>query len=358
MAYRFEPGEPLGDELRRALVEQLRRASDDLARPTPDPEGDPDANPARATGPDDESVHTARKRIKKARSLLRLGRADLGKATVSHAQAELRAAADRLAPQREADAAVESARWLLDVARRSEADGHVQADEPAVLVAAAAALVAATERDVDQRRAAGAALTWGGARTVARTLEQTADWLAGRPSRADGWDAIGPGLRRQYERGREAQRGLPAEPSVEELHEWRKRVKDLGYHERVLRRAWPSVQRPLLDAANELADLLGLDHDLGLLLARIDPSDQADQADDPVSHLSADDRRALRALVVGERARLEGEARRIGRRLYAERPGAWTRRHRAWWSAAAAEVEAVAAAETETEREPARPDPG
>ena len=57
---------------------------------------------------------------------------------------------------------------------------------------------------------------------------------------------------------------------VELLHEWRKRVKDLWYHAKLLEEAWPPVLQALGDEAHALADHLGDDHDLGVLAERIE----------------------------------------------------------------------------------------
>ena len=46
--------------------------------------------------------------------------------------------------------------------------------------------------------------------------------------------AIESGLLRSYRDGRKAFAQARREPSIEALHTWRKRVKDLWYHERLL----------------------------------------------------------------------------------------------------------------------------
>ena len=404
MAYRIDPGEPVGAEVRRALGEQLRRAAEDLARPpappapsspspTPDGSGaDPivevtgsgahqDVAGAARTGPSEDSVHTARKRIKKARSLLRLARPDLGGTVVRHAQAELRECADRLAPQREADAAVEAATWLELAAHRDRLAREVEgeADDAASATAAGAWWLVEFLRTDAERRQARGALSWPAARSVALRLVRTAEWIDRVPARADGWDAIGPGLHRQYRLGRAALDALPDEPTVDELHEWRKRVKDHGYHTRLLRNLWPDVLKPVQRAAEELAELLGGDHDLGLLLARLSAErdvdrqpgerepehrefllrldarlssrpaepepyewsdDGLDDTYEPLDALQTDHRRYLRELITAERATMQRDARRLGARLYAERPRARTRRLRAWWLLAEATAHA------------------
>ena len=76
---------------------------------------------------------------------------------------------------------------------------------------------------------------------------------------------IGPGLKRSYRRGRNRFRDVRAEASDEWVHEWRKRVKDLWYHLRLVRNAKKSVLGEAADEAHELSDLLGDHHDLAVL---------------------------------------------------------------------------------------------
>ena len=87
------------------------------------------------------------------------------------------------------------------------------------------------------------------------------DW----PLDHDSFEALRDGLERTYRRGRRDFRAARADPSVEALHEWRKRVKELWYHHTLLRPIWPPVMQAVGDEAHELADRLGDDHDLAML---------------------------------------------------------------------------------------------
>jgi CHAD domain-containing protein len=122
------------------------------------------------------------------------------------------------------------------------------------------------------------------------------------------------GAVRAYARGRDALAAVERERSVEALHEWRKRVKDLWYHQRLLRDAWETPLKALADESHRLADLLGDDHDLAMLADRL-----AGAGPSP-------DTEAIRALIVERRAELQDEALRLGRRLYVEKPRSYGRR--------------------------------
>ena len=307
MAYRLDPALPTSSEVRRALAEQLGRAAQELRVPG---------------GPSAEGIHEVRKRIKKARSLLRLARADVGAGVARHANAELRQVGADLARQRDADALVEA------VDRLAAAD-----PPPAPDVAEALARVRAALADRAEQVRAGDEIDRAVVRTAARTLEQLVVWLERVPAHAEGWDALGPGLARSHRRGRAAFAALPAEPSAEALHEWRKRVKDLWYQQRLLRRLWPEAQRPVIEAADQLADVLGQEHDLALL---VDVLAAVDEVVAPEVGVEPADRDLVVAVADARRADLQAVARELGIRLFADHEGAWERRHAAWWEAASA----------------------
>ena len=71
------------------------------------------------------------------------------------------------------------------------------------------------------------------------------DW----PLEDDSFAALEPGLRRMYRRGRREWRALQKNPSVEGLHEWRKRAKELWYDHELLRELWKPVMKAVGDEA-------------------------------------------------------------------------------------------------------------
>jgi CHAD domain-containing protein len=140
----------------------------------------------------------------------------------------------------------------------------------------------------------------------------------------EGFEVVGPGLRRAYARGRRRMAEAQAETTDERLHEWRKRSKDLWYHLRLLRPAWRPVLEPLADQAHELSDLLGDDHDMVVLSAHLDDRGVA---------LSDEQRDHVGGLVTRRRSELQKEAFALGELLYAEKPKAFARRIGAYWQA-------------------------
>jgi CHAD domain-containing protein len=161
---------------------------------------------------------------------------------------------------------------------------------------------------------------------AAKLLSGVCGKLAGMELRADGWELVEPGLRRSYLRGRERLAEVVDDPSPERLHEWRKRVKDLWYHHRVLRRAWPEVMGAYGDELDRLADELGRDHDLSALADRLGSDSDAKPDLRALYHTVID-------LIHATRTEALPGTLDLGGRLYGETSDAFTRRLSRWWSA-------------------------
>jgi CHAD domain-containing protein len=275
-AYRLRLEEPLREEIVRVAVGRIDHALDELR-------GDTDSSPEQA-------VHEARKDMKKLRALLRL----VGDKAIRREAAVFRDAARELAGLRDADV------MLATLDRLEAGTGPLRQALEAHRI----------------RTAGGAHGPASGAATA--MLEEARERVAGWPLEGDGF---AEGLLRSYRRGRRAWRTARKEPSTENLHEWRKRVKDLWYHLSLLEEAWKPVMTALSDEAHELSDRLGDDHDLAVLLEWA-----SEHAPD-----SAD----LEPLVAGRRRELQHDAFVLGARLYADKPRAFVGRVERWWQASA-----------------------
>jgi len=289
-AYRLGAGEPAGDGMRRIAIGRLDHALDQL----------------EGAGADPEAVHEARKDLKKLRAVLRLLRRRLGEEVYSRENAGARDTGRMLAGARDAQVRLETLASLIESgATQTERLTEFRARLEADLSAQAADHVRGTEP----------------ATRIAEAKERAGAWPVG----GDGWDVVGPGLKRSYRRGRARMADALAQPSMENLHEWRKRVKDLWYHLRIIAPAWPPVIDALAEEAHVLSERLGDDHDLAALgsSARL----HHDAFEDPA------DLDALLDAVARRRSELQSEAVAIGRRLYADEPGAFMARAKAWWRA-------------------------
>ena len=177
---------------------------------------------------------------------------------------------------------------------------------------------------LQHERDATASFAPGDPRAAAR-IAAAVDRVRGWPVGGDGWDAIESGLRRSYRRGGATMRDAVADPTVERLHEWRKRVKDLWYHLRILTPAWPAVVEALAEEAHVLSEQLGDDHDLAMLATAA--RDHADAFAEPL------DLDALVDAIDDRRSELQRSATSLGRRLYADEPEAFIARIEVWWRA-------------------------
>lgn len=285
MAYKLDLADDFASAARVAARERLGKGAKVLR------EGQAD-DPVGA-------VHQARKEVKKARSLLRLSRPALDKRTYQRENRTLRDASRTVAHVRDADVMVETVDAL-----RERFVGQLPARTFTDLRRRLA-------RQAKRSRAQaggeiGAELT-GAFEAVARRVDE---W----PLEGAGWGAPRKGIARAYNRGRRTFKTADKDPTTENLHECRKRVKDLWYHQRLLVLAWPAVLKAQADEAHALSDLLGDDHDLAVLAQRLQDQPQSAQVE------------AVLELVARRREELLAQIRTLGRRVYAEKQKPFVRR--------------------------------
>jgi CHAD domain-containing protein len=295
MAYRFRSDESVREAFARCASEQLDRAVSELSEHIGD-------DPVHA-------VHSARKAVKKERSLLRLMRGSMPSTQRRRENRRLRKAARGLSAARDAEVMIDT---LDELAKRYV--GQLPENtfegirEPLV-------------RTRDEQRAQLIDSTLGDQAVggLGAVRLRVDDWRL-----ADGgWAAIEDGLLRSYTSGRAAFARAQSHRDMDEWHEWRKRVKDLWYQQRLLSAVGGPMVKGQAKDADVLADLLGDDHDLGVLRRSL----AAGAIHAPV------DVDAVIALIDHRRGELQSEALWIGARVYAEKPKAFRRRMRRSWKA-------------------------
>jgi CHAD domain-containing protein len=290
-AYRLKAGEPLPQGIVLSAHGRIDHAIAELR-------GESDSSA-------EEAVHEARKDLKKLRALLRMTRGELGEDTFRRENACFRDAGRELAGVRDSDVMLETLTALdLPAGMGWELRKTIQG-QPAL-------------GGGDGRRTAAAG--------VVAMLREARGRVVEWPLERDSFDALHDGLKRTYRRGRRDFRAARSEPTVEALHEWRKRVKELWYHHTLLRALWPTVMQAVGDEAHELANRLGDDHDLAMLAGWVRDNAQAEPE--------------FFEAVEGRRSELQGEAMALGERLYADKPGAYVRRLRGLWKASPTSVRA------------------
>jgi CHAD domain-containing protein len=306
--------EPLAGGFKRMATEQLELAIEQLSA-------------GNGAGPADEAIHETRKALKRLRTMLRVIEASRGERAVAQETAALKEVASQLSAARDAE----------------------------VMLATLEGLVERHPRKLDRRgvRRLRARLTKEREQARAQTLGDpvrmalvVADLSACR-LRVQTWepppgrerDLLEPGLRRLYGAGRrryKRARASKGERSVA-MHEWRKRVKDLRYLGEMLeRRPSPSALaralpgppaerkprpdresaplRKLARRADALGEILGEEHDLAVLAARVRRSHGKKGAH---PRLGPKTRKALLKAIAGRRRKLQRRALKQGRTLYA-----------------------------------------
>jgi CHAD domain-containing protein len=201
----------------------------------------------------EEAVHEARKSFKRLRAIVRLARDQLGDDIYRRENGELRDLGRRLSGQRDSQVLLET----LD------AVAVTQSPPPGLRESLAA------ERAMAQRDGVPDDVV----PELRRVRKRIADW----PLDQDGLESLEPGFRRVYRRARRAYRRAERDPTTENLHELRKRSKDLWYCAQILRPASPQRMKSLGRAAHKLSDLIGGEHDLAMLAERVQM--------DPLAHL-------------------------------------------------------------------------
>ena len=112
-----------------------------------------------------------------------------------------------------------------------------------------------------------------------KAIEKGRGHILAWPLETDSWKLIEAGIFQSYRRGRRAMRSVRADPGAENVHEWRKRAKDLWYQLRIVRDAWPALLGATADQVHELADLLGDHHDLAVLAEDLEDREGIDARD-------------------------------------------------------------------------------
>ena len=281
--------------MRRLVDGRIERAAERLAE-------------AKVAEDPTSSVHGARKDLKKLRSALRLLRDELGEERYRAENNAYRAAGRLLSHSRDAEVKVETVEDICERGRGSLPPGA--ADEWLEALR--------EERDtaVEATRDGGSTGLGEALELVEDSRERVRSW----PLATDSWELVGPGIERAYRRGRKRMRAAEAERSAANVHEWRKRVKDLWYQLRILEDATPKSLSDRIEVADHLADALGDHHDLAVL-----------RDDLLVRDLPTVRRADLVEAIAQRQEELAETAFDLGGRLYREKPKRFRKKmHRGW----------------------------
>lgn len=283
MAYRLRQHETIPAGISRIVCEQLDMAMNGFSNLKHDRH---------------ECIHATRKALKKTRAILRLVRTELGKVYTTE-NSRLRDAGRQLAEIRDATARIET----LDKMRKLVGDTL----EPERFAELRATLVRQREMlaeavDIEQRIA-----------EVQEALQGARCQVPAWPLRTNSFKAIRPGLTDIYRSGQTTMAHAYAQSTVENFHEWRKRVKDHWYHVRLLRDIWPEMLGSYEAELDRLADHLGDDHDLAVFRMTLQEEGRSIGSEAVIA--------TLLERIDQRQRELRGEAATLGQRIFAERPG-------------------------------------
>ncbi len=279
MPFRFRSGESPGSEARRIARELIARTISDWE----------DDSLGR-----DVQIHRARVHCKKLRSLLRLCRPCLG-STFTRENRALRDAA-RLVSQARDDKILREC--FSSLARKLKEPSAI-ASVSALANKLDAAWMSRRHDEIEMRT----------------TMEAFCSALRGVRSRLEYWplDELSWGdLRAAHRRAlQQVRKGLERckkHPDTENFHQWRKDVKYYLYQLDFLRDFWHSGNLSLRKQAALLAEDLGADHDLAVLLHYLEENEE---------DLPADGAASLRMAAFARRRKLEQRAFKRAKKLLA-----------------------------------------
>jgi len=287
MGFRLKLREPLPDGLKRVFQEQIESALR-LCR-----------HPAKERG---VTVHEVRKHLKKVRAAMRLAIGEVGKNRHAREDRCVRKIGRLVSDLRDAQVRLQTLVHLQErAAKRSGENSFPHTEELLSL----------------ERESFSAAFA-GWQKQAVPQLERAEARLMEWPFEGLTWKQICGAVGKIYKRG---QRGLAKtikDPVPENFHAWRKRVKDIWYQLRILQPLNRVVLEEMAHDAEVLGELLGLEHDLHFLLARL----ERESGDETL----LDELALLRKVISRHGKRLRTNALELGRRFYAEPAKAFAKR--------------------------------
>jgi CHAD domain-containing protein len=271
-----------------------------------------DAQQALQQGSKAQGVHNSRKRFKQLRGILRLVRFGLAEKSYDRENTALRDAGRPLSEVRDADVMIETLDELIQHFK-----GHVRKGSFKKL-----------RSQLIERRTKIRKQIIEEDKAISKVLKSTKE-IRSRikrwPKFPDHFAILKKGVRRIYARGQEEMDISFKDPTVENLHEWRKSVKYLRYQLEMFEDLTESIITEMAEEAHTLADKLGLDHDLAVLEELL--HGEMKKACTPKQQ------EVLTALIRQRRTELQKEAEEMGPHLYGETAKQFCIRLEGYWDA-------------------------
>jgi len=287
MGFRLKLREPLPDGLKRVFREQIESALE-LCR-----------HPAKQRG---ITVHEVRKHLKKLRAAMRLAITEVGKARHAREDRCVRKIGRLVSDLRDAQVRLQTLIQLRDeTAKRPEDNPFPRIEELLLL----------------ERESFTAAFA-GWQKQAIPQLERVEARLLKWPLEGLTWKQVCGAVGKIYKRCQRVLVKTIKHPDSENFHAWRKRVKDIWYQLRILQPLNRMVLTEMAHDAEVLGELLGREHDLAFLWARL----EKEWGDETLR----DELAQLEKLIRKRGKRLRTNALELGRRFYAEPAKAFAKR--------------------------------
>jgi len=306
MELQLDLAENIPDAIRHLATEQVKIALDQLT--------------ASQFGLD-ERIHTTRKSFKKVRSILRLVRDEIGEDVYHHENLSYRDAGRLLAPMRDSSVLVKT---LDDITERLAHQLNAEA-----LKSVRAQLL--NHQDHVRLQTINSRIF----PQLISTLDQSRTRIKKWSIPHTDFSAFHTGIKRVYKRGYVGMDTAATQPTNENLHEWRKRIKYLWYHTRLLKDSWPTLLDELASELHILSDYLGDDHDLAEFSRTVLHQSDIIRDIDPTT------RQALTDLISNWRSDHQTHAFSLGKRIYAEKPESFAHRIAAYWQSAQLDLQKI-----------------
>ncbi len=294
MPYRFKINQPVADNVRRIVKEEIGSAISHLS--------------LSDSKQRDKNIHEARKSIKRLRALLRLVRPELG-SWFHKENVALRDVGRRLSDLRDASIVLETFDSLSPAA-----SGRKELQP------------ARTQLQLQKKANSDSADLAGVLHQAAESLRLIGERVKEWPLSADGFEAISKGLKAEYRDGRRFMTAALKKDDPLLFHEWRKRAKCQLFHLRLLRSI---LTEPLLrqeQLLHRLETALGDDHNLLILRQHLSAAPK-ELGGRKVVERSLD--------LVSEREKtLRTEAAALAKQIYQQRPKEFLAELRTAWQKA------------------------
>lgn len=288
MPYRFKINEPVEKGFRRIALEQL------------------DSSLAELAGPQigAKNVHECRKSLKRLRSLVRLAADAIGQGKARRRTKSLGEIAQLLSARRDQVVMLETIDKLS-----KEISGAAEALHP--LKESLHARMPNAPETLDAEIA----------EQTRRLLLREAKKFAHATFNKRGFAALAGGLEASYREARTAAKYAYDEPTDENFHDLRKAVQWHWRQMSLLSKAWPDEFAVRVNAARELSQMLGEDHDLAVLVVAASSADA----------MTDEQKTAAVEVCRGQQKILRATAEYRAKRLFAEKPEAFVSRMSTYW---------------------------